>query len=67
MQTWQRAPIALNKVVFDIYLSCSKYKGWLNNKSDPADDEGKVEDLKEATSLLQEEAGEQGDKHLMEK
>ena len=50
---------------FDIYLPYSKYKGWLDNESDPADDEGEVEDLKEATSLLEEEAGEEGDKHLV--
>ena len=53
------------KFGFDIYLPCSKYKGWLDDEYDPADDEGKVEDLKEAASLLEEEAGEEGDKHLI--
>ena len=49
----------------DIYLPRSKYEGRLDDENDPADDEGKVEDLKEATSLFEEEAGEEGDKHLM--
>ena len=53
------------KFGFYIYLPRSKYEGRLDDENDPSDDEGKVEDLKEATSLLEEEAGEEGDKHLV--
>ena len=50
--------------VFDIHLPLAKYKGWLYDEGDPTKDEDEVENLKEATSLLEEQAGEESDKHL---
>ena len=51
---------------FVIYLSGAKYKGWLDDESDAAKDEDKVDDLKDTARLLEEETGEEGDKHLVE-
>ena len=56
----------MNWFGFDIYLPCSKHKGWLDDESDPTDDEGEVEDLEEAARLFEEEAGEEGNKHLIQ-
>ena len=52
--------------MFDIYLACAKYKRWLDDESDAAKDEDKVDDLKDTARLLEEETGEEGDKHLVE-